>query len=97
MTRITVMISALVLSTWACGSSNPPAADAPKAGSAAFGAACTVVTDTGTECAGGVCSDSFNMTAPLCSQKCTLLMMTDPSCPTGSMGQKCNMKGYCRP
>lgn len=67
-------------------------------GSGAFGAACTVVTDTGsTECASGVCTDSFNMTAPECSQKCTMLMATDPSCPSGSMGQKCNMKGYCRP
>jgi len=68
------------------------------AGSGAFGAMCTVVTDTGsTECASGVCTDSFNMTTPECSQKCTMLMAADPSCPSGSQGMKCNMKGYCRP
>jgi hypothetical protein len=35
--------------------------------------------------------------SPECSQKCTLLGMMDPSCPTGVMGQKCNGMGYCRP
>jgi hypothetical protein len=98
MTRIIVTISALALAVWACGSSNPaPPMDAPKLTNQAFGSACTVVSDTSTECASGVCTDSFNQTTDLCSQKCTLLMMTDPSCPTGSMGQKCNMKGYCKP
>ncbi|HET9993600.1 MAG TPA: hypothetical protein VFQ65_33915 [Kofleriaceae bacterium] len=88
----------------ACGGDAPPTkmdaagGSGSGSGSGAFGAACTVVTDTGsTQCASGVCTDSFNMTTPLCSQKCTMLMMTDPSCPTGSMGQKCNAKGYCRP
>jgi hypothetical protein len=90
----------------ACGGDDTPtkmdAAGGSGSGSgsgsgAAFGAACTTASDTSTECASGVCSDSFNQTSPLCSQKCTLLMMTDPSCPSGSQGQKCNMKGYCRP
>ncbi len=86
----------------ACSSdTTPPQTDAAgsgsNSGSAAFGAACTTASDTSTECASGVCTDSFNQTTPLCSQKCTLLMMTDPSCPAGSQGQKCNMKGYCRP
>jgi hypothetical protein len=81
-----------------CGGDDTPTKMDAGAGSGAFGAACTTVTDTGsTECASGVCTDSFNMTAPECSQKCTMLMATDPSCPAGSMGQKCNAKGYCRP
>jgi len=87
----------------ACGGDDAPtkmdAAGSGSAGSGAFGASCTTVTDTGsTECASGVCTDSFNMTTPKCSQKCTMLMATDPSCPSGSNGQKfCNMKGYCKP
>ena len=80
------------------GKAPPPSPDAPPLTNQPFGAACTVVTDTGTECASGVCTDSINMSGPpLCSQKCTMLGADDPSCPTGSMGQKCNMKGYCRP
>ncbi len=97
-----ILLFALVLA--GCSSNDPaPKMDAAAGsgsghGSGAFGAACTTVTDTGsTECASGVCTDSFNMTAPECSQKCTMLMSTDPSCPSGSMGMKCNMKGYCRP
>ena len=86
----------------ACGGDDAPTKmDAQGSGSgihnAAFGSACTVASDTSTECASGVCTNSIDMTAPVCSQKCTMPMMTDPSCPTGSMGQKCNSKGYCRP
>ena len=86
----------------ACGGDDTPTKmDAQGSGSgihnAAFGSACTVASDTSTECASGVCTDSIDMTAPVCSQKCTMLMAMDPSCPTGSMGQKCNSKGYCRP
>ncbi|HEY6038883.1 MAG TPA: hypothetical protein VIV58_31590 [Kofleriaceae bacterium] len=89
----------------ACGGSDTPTkmdaqgSGSGSGGSGAFGASCTTVTDTGsTECASGVCTDSFNMTTPKCSQKCTMLMATDPSCPSGSNGQKfCNMKGYCKP
>jgi hypothetical protein len=83
-----------------CGGDDTPTKmdAAAGSGSGAFGAACTTVTDTGsTQCASGVCTDSINMTAPVCSQKCTMLMAMDPSCPSGSMGQKCNAKGYCRP
>jgi len=32
---------------------------------------------------------------PVCSQQCTY--GDNSTCPSGSMGQKCNMKGYCRP
>jgi hypothetical protein len=97
MTKVFLFAITLV----ACGSSSsPPAADAPKTGSGTlgFGSDCTVVSDTSTECASGVCTDSFNMfPTPVCSQKCTLLMGSDTTCPVGSMGQKCNEKGYCRP
>lgn len=89
---------AFVLVLAACGGgSPPPTPDAPKLTNQPFGAACTVVSDTSTECASGVCTDSFNQTTALCSQKCTMLQMTDPTCPMGSQGQKCNLKGYCRP
>ena len=98
MMRITVLVAAVACAlVIACGSKDPPMADAPKAGSAAFGSACTTVSDTSTECTSGVCTDSINQLGIVCSQKCTLLNMDDPSCPMGSMGKKCNMKGYCRP
>jgi hypothetical protein len=98
MTKVFLFAISLV----ACGSSTtPPAPDSPKMGSgsgAGFGSDCTVVSDTSTECASGVCTDSFNMfPTPVCSQKCTVLMGSDATCPVGSMGQKCNEKGYCRP
>jgi len=60
-----------------------------------FGANCQVVTDTSTECATGACHhfDQFPSSPGLCTLKCT----ADSQCPAGSMGQKCNMQGYCRP
>jgi hypothetical protein len=90
---------ALVLALAACGGGGAPTPmDAPPLKNQPFGAACTIVSDTSTECTSGVCTNSVNMSAtPLCSQKCTMLMSTDPSCPSGSMGQFCNGKGYCRP
>jgi hypothetical protein len=87
---------AIAIGFAACGGDSTPPMDAPLSNQA-FGATCTAVTDTGTECTSGVCTDSFDMLGLVCSQKCTLLNMTDTSCPMGSMGQKCNMKGYCRP
>jgi hypothetical protein len=62
-----------------------------------FGAECTTAVDTAsTECDSGVCTNTFDQIGhPVCSQKCT---PSDPtSCPAGSEGQKCNMKGYCKP
>jgi hypothetical protein len=68
----------------------------PDAGNGTFGAACTVVSDTSTECTSGVCTGTIDTAGhPVCSQKCTFGM--DSTCPSGSMGMKCNMKGYCRP
>lgn len=60
-----------------------------------FGASCMTVTDTGsTECDSGVCTSAFDqLPTPVCSQKCT----DSSSCPEGSEGKKCNMKGYCKP
>jgi hypothetical protein len=62
-----------------------------------FGAACTTVADTGsTECDSGVCTDTFDQIGhPVCSAKCTA---GDAStCPEGSEGKKCNMRGFCKP
>ena len=62
-----------------------------------FGATCTTVVDTGsTECDSGVCTDSFDMIGhPVCSLKCT--PGDGSTCPSGSEGMKCNMRGYCKP
>ena len=84
----------------ACSGSAPaPAPDAssgPAAGT--FGATCTTPADMSSECMNKACTNSFDMTGhPVCSQLCTMLKATDPSCPNGSMGQFCNMKGYCKP
>lgn len=62
-----------------------------------FGAACTTVAESGsTECDSGVCTDSFDQIGhPVCSVKCTA---GDAStCPEGSEGKKCNMRGFCKP
>jgi hypothetical protein len=100
MIRIAICI---FLTTAACttGDSNPKpdasgSVDSPTAG--AFGAACTTVSDTSTECMSGVCTNSFDQIGhPVCSQRCTVLGGTDTTCPMGSSGQKCNQQGYCRP
>jgi hypothetical protein len=101
---VKAVLCALAIALTACAGDAPPTspdAALPSADARTnepFGAVCTVVTDTGTECASMVCTNSFDMsTTPLCSAKCTVLGGTDPVCPTGSMGQKCNKKGYCRP
>ncbi|HTL39017.1 MAG TPA: hypothetical protein VL326_38060 [Kofleriaceae bacterium] len=94
MVRFTLAV-ALVLA--ACtGDSPTPAADAPPAGT--FGAPCTTVSDMSTECASHVCTNSIDQAGtPICSQKCTMLMATDPTCPAGPSNMKCNSKGYCKP
>jgi len=68
----------------------------PDAGNGTFGAACTMASDTSTECTSAICTNTIDMIGhPVCSQKCTFGM--DSTCPNGAMGMKCNMKGYCRP
>ena len=90
---------ALSLALCACSSSSPaPAPDAAGPAPGTFGATCTTVTDTSSECMGKPCTSSFDTLGHnVCSQLCTMLRANDPSCPNGSMGQFCNMKGYCRP
>jgi hypothetical protein len=90
---------ALLLAFAGCSGSAPavhdgPGPDGPAPGT--FGATCTVVSNMSTECQSGVCTDSINtLPHPVCSQTCTI--GNDSTCPVGSMGQKCNGKGYCRP
>ena len=89
--RASLIASLFIL---ACSSSSTPKKVDAAITNAGFGSACTVVSNTSTECASGVCTDSVNMDAtPVCSLQCTM----DSMCPNGSMGMKCNMKGYCRP
>jgi hypothetical protein len=98
---VRIILVAFALTAAACSSNDTktidaPAADAPPPGT--FGATCTTVSDTSTECNSGVCTNTFDMIPhPVCSQKCTVLGGNDPSCPVSSMGQKCNKQGYCRP
>ncbi|MGE5182758.1 MAG: hypothetical protein ACM31C_11875 [Acidobacteriota bacterium] len=86
-----------VLALAGCSGSTPKGPpDAPS--NQAFGATCVTPSDMSTECMSGICTNSFDMLGySVCSQKCTVLGGTDPTCPTGSSGQKCNMKGYCKP
>lgn len=80
----------------ACSSSggSTPSPDGPAPGT--FGAACTTVSNMSTECMSGVCTDTIDQLGhPVCSQQCTF--GNDSTCPSGSSGQKCNMKGYCKP
>ena len=87
---------------WACSNTVETSIDAPRsidapAAAGSFGATCTTVSDTSTECTSHVCTNTFNMfPTPLCSQKC-MAGTADPTCPSGSMGMKCNLQGYCRP
>lgn len=93
-----VRILMLAIAITGCSGGTPAPADSSQPlTNQPFGAKCTMVSDSSTECTSGVCTDSINQLGIVCSQKCTMLNMTDPSCPNGSMGQKCNMKGYCRP
>jgi hypothetical protein len=80
------------------GSTPPPGPDAGGPAPRTFGAACGSASNNAPDCDSHVCTDSIDTAGhPVCSQSCTLLKATDPSCPNGSMGQLCNMKGYCKP
>ena len=96
------LLLACLLALGACGvgSETPPGnADASGVdGGLPFGATCMTTSDMSTECASGICTNTFDMLGhSVCSQKCTVLGGTDTTCPNGSSGQKCNMKGYCKP
>jgi hypothetical protein len=87
-----LLLLACTVALAACSSSSPTPVDA----GLGFGATCVTTSDTSTECASGVCTNTFDMLGhPVCSQKCTFGM--DQTCPAGSTGAKCNMKGYCKP
>jgi hypothetical protein len=81
----------------ACSGSAPQMPDAPP--NQAFGAKCNTASDMSTECMSMVCTNSFDTLGySVCSQKCTMFMANDPSCPmVGSAAGFCNKKGYCKP
>ena len=86
----------LVLALAACSGSTPPSPDATPPNQP-FGAKCGAASDTSPDCMSGICTNSFDMLGyNICSQKCTMLMAIDPSCPAGT-SQMCNKKGYCKP
>lgn len=94
MVRI-VLVCSLILAACA-GDAASPGPDANGPAARTFGASCVTVSDTSSECDSGVCTGTIDMVGhPVCSAKCTFGM--DSTCPMGSVGQKCNMKGYCRP
>lgn len=90
-----LLVFALLVS--ACGSEtdDPPSEDAGMSitdgstGTLAFGAEC--VGDS--ECMTGMICRNFNMLGMVCTFACD----EASTCPNGSMGQKCNMNGLCRP
>ncbi|MCW5805063.1 MAG: hypothetical protein KIT31_22015 [Deltaproteobacteria bacterium] len=85
--RHAALAATLLLCAPACG-------DDPEPDPGAFGASCATVSDTSTECDSMVCTDAFDQEpTPICSIKCT----TPDTCPEGSSGKKCNMKGFCKP
>lgn len=89
--KLAVSMGALMLLAVACAEEAPPPTTTGE-----FGSMCTTVTDTGTECDSGVCSDAFDQLGyNVCTQKCPPGDAT--TCPEGSEGKKCNMKGYCKP
>ncbi len=57
-------------------------------GTLLFGAVCAVSCD----CASNVCFTFGDGT-----RACTLACTTNTDCPAGSMGQRCNLMGVCRP
>ena len=84
----------------ACGGNDYPTGGGGNGGSGAGGAGGMVAGAYGAACAmdadctgpGAICV-LFDQTGMQCSVACTMAS----TCPAGSMGQKCNMKGQCRP
>src|SRR5262245_25216664 len=90
-----VLVSFAVALFCACGGTDDPTSDAGvdvtrDAGDmmSAFGEACTQDSD----CMSNTCR-LFMMLGNVCTVLCT----QPTECPSGSMGQKCNMMGFCRP
>ncbi len=87
-----------VLALVGCAGNTPKSMpDAALGSNLPCGAKCQIASDMSTECTSGVCTNSFDMLGySICSQKCTMLMAIDPTCPAGT-SQMCNKKGYCKP
>ncbi|HEY4180041.1 MAG TPA: hypothetical protein VGM90_24530 [Kofleriaceae bacterium] len=98
--RILALAFVGALSVVACsgddGSPAPIDSGSGSGSAAAFGGTCSTASDTSTECQSGVCTDSFEQLGIVCSVKCDAAG-AGSECPSGSMGMKCNQKGYCRP
>jgi hypothetical protein len=87
---VVVLILALLFIP-ACGGTDEPTQDAglaPGDMMTVFGGACAQDSD----CMSNTCR-SFMQLGNVCTALCT----EDTMCPNGSMGQKCNMNGFCRP
>jgi hypothetical protein len=100
MHRARALVFLLVTALAGCGGNDYPGGAGGNGGSGAggtggaapgaFGAACAMDAD----CTGqGALCILFDQTGMQCSFMCTMAT----TCPSGSMGQKCNMKGQCRP
>jgi hypothetical protein len=73
------------------GMDSTPGVDA-SSGPLAFGAQCDLANDQCDHTMSLVCK-FFMQLGNVCSKMCTV----PADCPAGSMGQKCNTMGYCRP
>ena len=82
----------------ACSGSTPSGGTVDAPPNQPYGAKCVTASDMSTECATGVCTNTFDTLGySVCSAKCTMLMATDPTCPATPGAQFCNKKGYCKP
>ncbi|HEX7839014.1 MAG TPA: hypothetical protein VF469_16160 [Kofleriaceae bacterium] len=80
---------------WACSGNTPASTpDAAEPPPGTFGARCGMASDTAPDCDSHVCTSTIDSAGHnVCSLQCT----TDAMCPVGSLGMKCNMKGFCKP
>ncbi len=94
-----VVAAAFAMAAWvACSGQAPKVAGTDAPPNQPYGATCVTASDMSTECATGICTNTFDTLGySVCSAKCTMLMATDPTCPTSAGSQFCNKKGYCKP
>ena len=89
---VLAILVGVLLSVASCGDSKPPApvdaASCAAVGTKAFGEACANSCE---------CASLFCFTFGDGSSSCTLACSSNTECPSGSMGQKCNGMGACRP
>ena len=87
-----------ILAACSGGNSSPTPDAGAEPAPRTFGARCVKPDNMATDCDSHVCTDTIdNAGGYVCSQQCTVLQGTDPSCPDGSKGRYCNKKGYCKP